>query len=150
MSSAMPVPGALTRVTLPAQIGGHQPGHAEQRIRAEDERVEEGVVDPAVDDVDPHRGRRSSHPDDVVVDLEVAALDQLDPHIVGEEAVLVKGRVVVAGGQQDAARLARAAGRDRIAASRAAARDRNRPARTGKMSNNSGQRRSIASRFSIM
>ena len=63
------------------------------------------VVEPAVDHVDPHAPVDRAHPDDVVVDLEIGRLDQLDPHRVGEEAVLVEGRVEVAGGEQHAHRL---------------------------------------------
>jgi len=102
-------------VDVAGHIGGHQAGHAEQGIGPEHERIEEGVVDPAIDDVDPDRAVDRLHPDLVVVHDQVGPLDQVDPHIVGEEAVLIEGRIVVAGGEQHAARLARAAPRrDRI------------------------------------
>ena len=41
-------------------VGLHQAGHAEQAVGAERLRVEEVVVDPAVDHVDPLRARASS------------------------------------------------------------------------------------------
>jgi len=47
--------------------------------RAESQRIEIVVVDPAVEHVDPLRPLGRAHIDDVVVDDEIGALDQLDP-----------------------------------------------------------------------
>ena len=50
---------------------------------------------------------RRAHVDDLVLDEEVAAFDQLDAHLVGEEGVLVIGGVVDAGREQHDGRIAR-------------------------------------------
>ena len=57
------------------------------------------VVDAAVDDVDPLESRGGAHRHDVVVDDQVAALDQLDAHLGREEDVLEVGGVVDARGE---------------------------------------------------
>ena len=87
------------------------------RVVAEHERIEELVVDAAIDHVDALEASRRSHVDDVVVADEVAALDELDPHLAREERVLEVGGVVDARGQQDDGRgSSRAGGRDRARA----------------------------------
>ena len=72
----------------------HEAGHAEDRVAAEHDGVEERVVDAAVDHVDALEAVGGAHRHHVVVDHEVAALDQLDAHLAGEERVLeVRGVV---------------------------------------------------------
>ncbi len=66
-------------------IGRHQPRHAERRIRPEGERIEEIVVDAAIDHVDALGPLRRAHEDDVVLHEQVAAFDQLDAELVGQE-----------------------------------------------------------------
>ena len=51
------------------------------------------VVDAAIDHVDAAQAFGGAHVDDVVLDEEIGALDQLDPHLVGEEGMLVIGAV---------------------------------------------------------
>ena len=53
-------------------VGREQARHAEHRIGAERERVEEVVVDAPVDHVDALRAARRAHVDDVVLDEQVA------------------------------------------------------------------------------
>ncbi len=86
-------------------IGGEQPGHAELRIGPERARVEEVVVDAPVDHVDALRSARRLHVDGVVADEQILALDQLDAHLLREEAVLEVRGVVRAGGQDCDRRL---------------------------------------------
>ena len=117
LSSETPVPTALARATLPAAVGRHQAGHAEHRIRPEHQRIEEVVVDAAVDHVDALRPLGGAHVDDVVAHEEVATLDQLDAELVGEEGVLVVGRVERPRRHQRDGRLGRR-GRRREAAQR--------------------------------
>ncbi len=62
-------------------------------------RVEEVVVDAAVDHVDPPRALRRAHEDEVVLDEQVLPLDQLDAHLLRQEGVLEVGAVVHAGRQ---------------------------------------------------
>ena len=86
-------------------IGRHQPGHAERRIRAEGQGVEEVVIDAAVDDVDPAPTSGRAHVDGGVVDEEIGALDEVDAHGFREEGVLEEGRVVHAWGEQHDGRI---------------------------------------------
>ena len=68
-------------------------------------RVEEVVVDAAVDDIDPFLTVGRAHPHLSPADDEVAALDELDAHHPCEEGVLEVGAVVDAGGEDDDGRL---------------------------------------------
>ena len=88
------MPGALAIVTLPARAALRMPGAAEHRVGPEVHRIEEVVVDPAVHDVDPLLAAGRAHVDALVAAHEVAALDQLDAHLPGEERVLEVGGVV--------------------------------------------------------
>ncbi len=71
-----------------------QAGTADHRIRAELNRVQELVVDPAVDNVDPLLPGRAPHEHGVPPADEVAPVDQLDSHLPSQEAVLEVRRVV--------------------------------------------------------
>ncbi len=94
-------------------IGVEEAGDAEDGVAAEGERVDEVVVDAAVDDVDPAQAVGRAHVDDVVVDDEIAAFDQLDAHLAGEIGVLEVGGVEDAGREQDDVRLGSAFGGER-------------------------------------
>ena len=78
-------------------IGAKQTGYAEQAVRAEDLRIEEVVVEPAIDHIDALRaaGRLQVH--HVFVNEEVGAEDEFDAHVPGQKAVFEVGRVVLAG-----------------------------------------------------
>jgi len=69
-------------------VGAHQPGHAEHGVRAELERVDEVVVEAAVDGVHALQAMRRAHVEDVVAHDEVGCLDELDAHLAREERVL--------------------------------------------------------------
>ena len=97
----MPVPTALDERDVAGLVHRHQSRHAERGVRPEHERIEEIVVDAPVDHVDALGPLRRAHVDEVVLDEEVAAFDQLDPELVGQERVLVIGRVVDAGREQN-------------------------------------------------
>ena len=84
----------------PGAISGEQPRHAEHRIGAESEGIEEVVVDAPVDDVDLLRALGRAHEYRIVDHDEVGALDQLDAHLLREERMLEIGAVVVAGREQ--------------------------------------------------
>ncbi len=83
----------------PGAIGGEEAGHSEHRIGPERERIEKVVVDAPVDHVHALRSVRRAHVDRVVLDEEIRALDQLDPHLLRQERVLEIRRVVGAGRQ---------------------------------------------------
>ena len=78
---------------VPGAIRADQPRHPEQRVGAELERVDEGVVEPAVDRVDARQAARRAHVADVVADDQIGGLDQLDAHLAGQEGVLEVGAV---------------------------------------------------------
>ena len=78
-------------------VGVEQPGHAEVRVGAERQRIEEVIVDPSIDDVDAPQPCGGPHVDDVVVDEEVAAFDKRHAHLAREERVLEVGGVADAG-----------------------------------------------------
>ncbi len=78
----------------------HQAGHAQRRIRTEGQWIEEVVVDPPVDDVDALEPFGGAHIGDLAFNDHVATFNQLDTELVGEERVLVIGRVVDAGREQ--------------------------------------------------
>jgi hypothetical protein len=80
--------------------GAEQAGNAEEGVGTHRQRVEERVVDPAVDHVDPLRSARRAHVDTALVDEQVGTLHQFDAHLVGEEGVFEIGAVVVTGSQQ--------------------------------------------------
>ena len=75
----------------------NSPGHAERRVGAERQRIEEVVVDAPIDHVHAAQAIGRAHVDDVVVDEEVAAFDQLDAHLPREKRVLEVGGVEDAG-----------------------------------------------------
>ena len=107
LSSATPVPGRIGDGDVAGAIGRDQPRHAERGIGPEDQRIEEIVVDAAVDHVDALRPLGRAHVDHLVAHEEVAPLDQFHAHAVGKEAVLVIGGVQGAGREQNDGRIAR-------------------------------------------
>ena len=91
--------------------GVDQTRHPEHRVGAELQRVQEVVVDAAVDDVDLPLPLGGAHVDLVVAAEQVAALDQLDAHLAGQQRVLEVGRVVDARGQHHHRRVGLVGGR---------------------------------------
>ena len=80
-------------------------------FRPEDQGVDVIVIDAAVDHVHPLRPLGGAHVDDVVLDRQVAAFDQLHAQLVGQEGMFVIGRIILAGREHDDVGLARAGGR---------------------------------------
>ena len=74
-------------------VGVEEAWDTEIRVATEAERIEEVVVNTAIDDVDALQARRGAHVDDVVVDEQVASFDQFDAHLLGEKGVLEIGGV---------------------------------------------------------
>ena len=81
-------------------VDRHQARNAERRVRPEGERIEEVVVDAAVDHIDALEALRGAHVCERAPDDDVAALHQLDPEFVGQEGMFVVGRIVDARRQQ--------------------------------------------------
>ncbi len=98
----------------PGAVGGEQARHAEHRVGAERQRIEEVVVDAPVDHVHALRAVRRAHVDGVVLDEQVLPLDQLDAHLLREERVLEIRGVVRAGRQHRDRRPLRAGRRDAV------------------------------------
>ena len=96
-----PVAHAVGDRDVPRSGRVHDAGAAEHGVRPELDRVDELVVHPPIDDV--HRSFTFSraHQHAAVATHEVTTLDQLDPHLPGEEAVLEVRRVVDARGEDD-------------------------------------------------
>ena len=95
--------------------GAEQAGHAERRVRAERDRIQEGVVDAAVDHIDRHQTLDGAQVHDMLIHHEVGTLDQLYAHLAGEECVLEVRRVVDARRQDHDERfVARPGGRHRL------------------------------------
>ena len=101
--------------------GVDQPRGAEHRVGPEVHRVEELVVDPAVDHVHRLEALGGPHHHPAAAALEVAALDQLDAHRAGQQRVLEVGAVVDARGQYDDGRVGDAGRRRGPQGGRAAA-----------------------------
>ena len=78
-----------------------QPRHAEQGVGAEDEGVEEVVIDPAVDHIDAPQSLGGAHVYEAIVDQQVAAFHQRRANFIREEHVFVKGRVIDSRCQED-------------------------------------------------
>ena len=74
-------------------VGADQARDAEQRVRAELQRIDEVVIEAAVHGVDALQAARRAHVEHVVADDEVGRLDELDAHLAGEERVLEVGGV---------------------------------------------------------
>jgi hypothetical protein len=81
-------------------IRGEQSRHPEHGVRPKHQRIEEVIVDAAVDDIDPLRALGGAHVHRLVAHEQVLPFDQLDAHLLREEGVLEIGAVVGAGGQQ--------------------------------------------------
>ena len=99
----------------PGPVGAHQPGHAEQRVGPELERVHEVVVDPPVDRVDALQAVGGADVAGGVADHEVGRLDQLDAHLPRQEGVLEVGGVERARRPHDDRRVLLALGRRDLA-----------------------------------
>ena len=85
-------------------IGRHQPGHAEHRGRVERQRIDEFIIEAAVDDIDAFGPLDRPHEHHIVAHEKIGAFDEFDPQFVGEETVFVKGTIVAARRQQHAHR----------------------------------------------
>ena len=81
-------------------------GNAELGIRTKHEGIDEVVIDAPVHDVHASQSVCGAHVHESVVHQQIAALHQLHPHFPGQKHVLIKGRVVDAGREQNDARVA--------------------------------------------
>ncbi len=89
----------------------NRPGTPSVESERKVERVDEIVVDSSIDHIDALRPGGGPHVDDVVVDEQVAALDQFDAHLARQKRVLEIGGVEDAGRQQHDGRVGPVRGR---------------------------------------
>ena len=82
-------------------IGRHQPRHPQHRVSTECQRIQEGIVYPAVDNVHATQTPCGAHVDKAVVNDQVWTLDKLDAHFVGEERMFIVRAVERARGQEN-------------------------------------------------
>ncbi len=108
----MPVPIALAMVTRPARYADIRPGTPSAESERKTQRVEEVVVDAAIDDVDALRALRGPHVDEAAAHEQVLAFDQLDAHLLREERMLEVRAVVRARSQHHDHRCGDAGGCD--------------------------------------
>ena len=94
-------------------VGVEETGDAEDGVGAEGHRVDEVVVDAAVDDIDAAQATGGAHVDDIVVGDQVAAFHQFDAHLACEVGVLEVGGVEDARREQNDVGLWAALGRER-------------------------------------
>jgi hypothetical protein len=80
--------------------------HAKQRIRAKKKRIEKIIIDPPVNDIYFDPPGDGPHPHPVIIHFQIGRFDQFNPDRIRQKAVLVIGRVIVAGRQDDAHRIA--------------------------------------------
>src|SRR5258706_1687811 len=86
-------------------VGVDESGDTDQRLLAPEDGVQPRVVDAPVDDVDGRKPASGAHEHVVLVDHQVRALDELDPHLLREVQVLVVRGVVDAGSEQHHGRI---------------------------------------------
>src|SRR5262249_41757426 len=96
---------AIGQCHVAGPIGAYQTSDAELTIAPKRQGIEEIVVHAAVEHVHLAQARRGPHANLAVVEAQVAALDQFDTHLAGEETVLEVCRVVQARGQHGDGRL---------------------------------------------
>ena len=110
------VDGLVVGDAVPGRVGEadaalfedlEEAGHAEEAVFPERLRIEEHVVDPTVNDVDPFVTAGGTHAHYTLVDDQIATLDELDPHLLRQERMLEVGRVVGAGREERDDRLGR-------------------------------------------
>jgi len=88
LSSATPAPGGVGEPHVALAIDVHEPRDAQEAVAPERQRIDEVVVDPAIDHVDLLLALRRAHEDVVVLDDQVAALDEHHAHLTSQERVL--------------------------------------------------------------
>ena len=85
----------------PRPIGADEAGNAEQRVRAELERIDVVIVEAAVDRMHALQAGGGAHVADGVAHDQVGRLDELDAHLTRDERVLEVGAVRRARGPHD-------------------------------------------------
>ncbi len=105
-------PGAdgIGQREVAAAVHAEHAGATQRAVGPEHLRVEEVVVDAAVDHVHPLRALRGAHEHVLVTHEQVLALDQFHAHLLGQEGMFEVGAVVHAGRQHHHGRLVDARG----------------------------------------
>ena len=90
---------AVGEANVAESVGVDEPGHAQDGVAAEADRIEELVVHAAVDHVDAAQSLGGPHVDHTRLHHQVLALHQLHAHLLCQEGVFEIGGVVDAGGE---------------------------------------------------
>jgi hypothetical protein len=85
--------GSIGERDVALAVDVQEAGHAQQAVAPKHQRIEEIIVDPAVDHVDLLLALGRPHEDVVVLDDEIASLDEHHAHLAGQEGVLEVGGV---------------------------------------------------------
>src|SRR4029077_14508383 len=104
---------SIGKRNIPGPVSIEQSSHAEDRLRSERQRIDEVVVDTAVDDIYPAEARGRAHVDNIVMRDQIPSLDKFDPHLAGQICVLEVRRVENPWTQQDDRGLGPPVGRQR-------------------------------------
>mmetsp|Transcript_23677 Transcript_23677/g.42197 ORF Transcript_23677/g.42197 Transcript_23677/m.42197 type:complete len:377 (+) Transcript_23677:1070-2200(+) len=92
-------PGGVCNGDAARAVDIHDARHAQHAVGIEGQRIEEIVVDPAVEHVNGLVAPRRAHRHAPVHHPQVVPFDKLGAHLIGEEGVFVIGGVVDAGRQ---------------------------------------------------
>src|SRR5256885_1932350 len=91
--------------SVAAAMAVAEPSHPDGRLLPAENRVEPLIVDTSIYHVNGAQSSCGPHEDVVVVDHQVGALHELDPHLLGQVQVLVVRGVVDARRQQNDSRV---------------------------------------------
>jgi len=82
-----PASRRIGQCDVPGLIGSHETRHPQQRILAKNFRIEEVVINPAIDDIDLLEPFRGPHPDAVIKHDQVIPDHQFRPQLLRQKTV---------------------------------------------------------------
>jgi hypothetical protein len=82
------IAGSVRDGDVPRRPGSQETAYAEEAVRTKRLRIEEGIVDPPINDVHALEAARRTEEDFVVIDAEIGAVHELEAHRAREEGVL--------------------------------------------------------------
>src|ERR1700694_3650544 len=88
---------SIRQIYIASAIGIEESGNAQAGVVAETERIHKIVIDAPVDDVNATQTGGGARVHDIVVNQQVASLNQLDTHLLREEGMFKVGRIENAG-----------------------------------------------------
>ncbi len=91
----------IGQANIAFQPGLHQAFHTQDRFRVEYRRIQELVIDAAVDHVHGRQAVNGFHEDMIVLNHQVTTLDQFGAHALCQERMFKIGRIENARGQDN-------------------------------------------------